>query len=178
MDSHFSKLHQTLGLIVAPRIGEHKPLSKAVTLGATDTLKILLTTKEDNKAKRPHQTFLLVKDPKSNLDTSFAFQIKENGKGKIELVCHPSKHPIFLIINPMYRPRRTFLPNYYPQQDLSMRPWSSDLLAPQSHTTAKPLISPSISMPALRYPHQRSRCAMGNSQRFTTSSNQIPKVLQ
>ncbi|KAL9069123.1 MAG: hypothetical protein Q9161_005770 [Pseudevernia consocians] len=67
------------------KIGENKALSKAVTLGASDTLKILLTTKEDNKAKRPHQAFLLVKDPKSKLDTSFTFQVKENGKGKIEL---------------------------------------------------------------------------------------------
>ena len=90
MGFHPSKLHQTLRLIIASRIGEHKALSKAVTLGATDSLKILLTTTEDNKAKRPHQTFLLVKDPKSNLDTSFAFQIKENGKGKIELVCTPT----------------------------------------------------------------------------------------
>ena len=86
MVSHSSKSHQTLRLIIAPRIGEHKALSKAVALGAGDTLKILLTTKEDNNAKRAHQTFLLVKDPKSNLDTSFAFQMKENGKGKIELV--------------------------------------------------------------------------------------------
>lgn len=55
-------------------------------MGSTDSLKILLTTKEGGKAKRPHQAFLLVKDVKSNLDTSFAFQVKENGKGKVELV--------------------------------------------------------------------------------------------
>ena len=73
------------------RIGEKKALSKIVTLGASDTLKLLLTTKEDNKAKRPHQTFLLVKDPKSNLDTSFPFQVKQNGKGKLELVCYSTQ---------------------------------------------------------------------------------------
>ncbi|KAF6227057.1 hypothetical protein HO133_008498 [Letharia lupina] len=67
------------------KIGQNKALSKPVTLGASETLKILLTTKEDNKAKRPHQAFLLVQDPQSKLDTSFAFQVKENGKGKIEL---------------------------------------------------------------------------------------------
>lgn len=67
------------------KIGENKALLKPVTLGALDTLKILLTAKEDNKAKRPHQAFLLVRDPKSGLDTSFTFQVKENGKGKIEL---------------------------------------------------------------------------------------------
>ncbi|CAF9929835.1 hypothetical protein IMSHALPRED_008007 [Imshaugia aleurites] len=67
------------------KITENKALSEPVILGALDNLKILLTTKEDNKAKRPHQTFLLVEDPKSKLDTSFAFQVRENGKGKIEL---------------------------------------------------------------------------------------------
>ena len=87
MDSVPHKLYWTLRLIIVPRITENKALSKPVILGALDTLKILLTTKEDNKAKRPHQTFLLVEDPKSKLDTSFAFQVRENGKGKIELVC-------------------------------------------------------------------------------------------
>lgn len=65
---------------------QSKTLSKPISLGATDSLKILLTTQEDNKAKRPHQAFLHVKDSKSSLETSFAFQVKENGKGKVELV--------------------------------------------------------------------------------------------
>lgn len=77
--------------LTVSRFEESKTLSKPVTLGASDTIKILLTTKEDNKAKRPHQTFLLIKDTKSNLDTSFVFQVKENGKGKIELVCYPAQ---------------------------------------------------------------------------------------
>ncbi len=68
------------------RITESKAISRPIELGATDSLKILLTTKEGSEAKRPHQAFLLVKDSKSNLDTSFAFQVKENGKGKLELV--------------------------------------------------------------------------------------------
>lgn len=95
MDSFLRKLHWTIGLITVPSIGDNKALLKPVPLGASDTLKILLTTKEDNKAKRPHQAFLLVKDPKSKLDTSFAFQVKENGKGKIELVCLPIVHAAF-----------------------------------------------------------------------------------
>ena len=86
----FHYLSWIFGLTILPRIGENKALSTPVTLGASDSLKILLTTKEDNKAKRPHQTFLLVKDPKSNLDTYFPFQVKENGKGKIELVRFPN----------------------------------------------------------------------------------------
>jgi oligosaccharyltransferase complex subunit delta (ribophorin II) len=68
------------------RISQSNPLTKPISLGATDALKILLTTQEDNKAKRPHQAFLHVKDSESNLETSFAFQVKENGKGKVELV--------------------------------------------------------------------------------------------
>lgn len=64
-------------------------LSKPVKLGATDNLKILLTTKEDKNPKRPHQAFLTVKDSKSDLDTSFAFQVKDTGKGKVELVRIP-----------------------------------------------------------------------------------------
>lgn len=120
MDLSSRKLYWTRRLIAVIRLGENKALSKPVTLGASDTLKILLTTKEDNKAKRPHQTFLLVKDPKSKLDTSFAFQVKENGKGKIELV-YCITHQAAIIVDQYYRPRRTSPPNYYPQQNLSMR---------------------------------------------------------
>ena len=68
------------------RISPSKSLNKPVQLGSTENLKILLTTKEDNKVKRPHQAFLQVKDSSSNLETSFAFQIKENGKAKVDLV--------------------------------------------------------------------------------------------
>ena len=56
-----------------------------------------MTAKEDNKAKRPHQAFLLVRDPKSGLDTSFAFQVKDNGKGKIELVILPAQLAAFTV---------------------------------------------------------------------------------
>lgn len=68
------------------RIVQNKALSKPVSLGPSDTLKILLTTKEEKNAKRAHQAFVQIKDPKSHLDTSFALQVKDNGKGKIELV--------------------------------------------------------------------------------------------
>ena len=68
------------------RITEGKALSKPLSLGASDNLKILLTTSENKKAKRPHQAFLNLRDPKSDLETSLAFQVKENGKAKIDLV--------------------------------------------------------------------------------------------
>ena len=71
---------------LAFRISEGKSLDREVTLGSADTLKILLTTTEGSKAKRPHQTFLQLRDSQSKLETSFVFQVKENGKGKLEIV--------------------------------------------------------------------------------------------
>ncbi|KAL8980420.1 MAG: hypothetical protein Q9205_004490 [Flavoplaca limonia] len=56
-----------------------------ISLGESDTLKILLTANEGKKASRPHQAFLLLREPKSNLDTSFPLSIKDSGKGKLEL---------------------------------------------------------------------------------------------
>ena len=72
------------------RIVESKVIPKPISLGPSETLKVLLTTTEGKKAKRPHQAFLLVEDTKADLDTSFAFSIKESGKGKLELVCAAS----------------------------------------------------------------------------------------
>ena len=68
------------------RLAPNKALSKLVTLGSSDTLRVLLTVKADNKPLRPHQAFLLVKDSSSNLETSFDFSVKESGKAKVELV--------------------------------------------------------------------------------------------
>ena len=72
----------------ASRLIENKPLTKPVSLGPTDSLKILLTTKDGSKTARPHQTFLNLKDPKTGLETSFALQVKDSGKGKLELVSY------------------------------------------------------------------------------------------
>ena len=68
------------------RLVPNKALSKPVTLGSSETLRVLLTAKDDNKPKRPHQAFLLVKDPSNGLETSFAFSVKDSGKSKLELV--------------------------------------------------------------------------------------------
>jgi oligosaccharyltransferase complex subunit delta (ribophorin II) len=64
------------------------PLSKAVTLGAADTLKIILTATEDGKAKRPHQAFLLLRDQDTGLEATFPFSVKDTGKGKVDFVCY------------------------------------------------------------------------------------------
>ena len=69
------------------RLSEGSALSKDVPFGASDTLKVILTTQEGKSAKRPHQAFLLLKDPQSGLETSYSFSVKETGKAKVDLVC-------------------------------------------------------------------------------------------
>ncbi|KAF3150287.1 hypothetical protein TWF569_004679 [Orbilia oligospora] len=61
------------------------PISDALTLKNTDSLKILLTTKEGDTAKRPHQLFLFVKDTESELESFFSFDVKESGKARLDL---------------------------------------------------------------------------------------------
>ena len=57
-----------------------------MTLGATDSLKLDLTTVDGTKAKRPHQAFLTLTDPTTGLEESFVFSVKDSGKGKVSLV--------------------------------------------------------------------------------------------
>jgi oligosaccharyltransferase complex subunit delta (ribophorin II) len=66
------------------KLSDHVPLAKAVTLGPTDTLKIVLTATEDGKPKRPHQAFLLLRDQDTGLEATFPFTVKETGKGKVD----------------------------------------------------------------------------------------------
>ncbi|KAK6512583.1 hypothetical protein TWF481_001467 [Arthrobotrys musiformis] len=61
------------------------PITDDLTLKSTDSLKILLTTKEGDTAKRPHQLFLFVKDTESELESFFPFDIKESGKARLDL---------------------------------------------------------------------------------------------
>ena len=46
--------------------------------------------KEGKTAKPSHQAFLLLAESVTGLDTSFALAIKENGKGKVEIVRAPT----------------------------------------------------------------------------------------
>lgn len=68
------------------RLNPIASLPNAVSLGATDTLKLLLTTTEGKKAKRPHQAFLTLTDPTTGLEESFILSVKDSGKGKVDLV--------------------------------------------------------------------------------------------
>ena len=70
------------------RLSPQTPLSKQVKLGASDSLKLIMTTTEDKTAKRPHQAFLTLHEPKTGLEESFVFNVKESGKAKVELVCN------------------------------------------------------------------------------------------
>ncbi|KAL9614261.1 MAG: hypothetical protein Q9167_001217 [Letrouitia subvulpina] len=67
------------------KISEGRSLANPVSLKPSETLKVLLTVKEDKRPRRPHQAFLTIEDSKTKLDTSFPFVVKENGKGKVEL---------------------------------------------------------------------------------------------
>jgi len=66
------------------KLSDHAPLTKPVTLGAADSLKIILTATENGKAKRPHQAFLLLRDQDTGLEATFPFSVKETGKGKVD----------------------------------------------------------------------------------------------
>lgn len=68
------------------RFGPKSPLEKPVELGPSDTLKLVLTTLDGKKAQRPHQAFLTLTEPTTGLEDSFALSVKDNGKGKVELV--------------------------------------------------------------------------------------------
>jgi len=59
-------------------------IKDTVTLGHTDKIKVSLTAKDGSKAKRPHQAFLLVKEA-SGLEAPYALNVKESGKGTVEI---------------------------------------------------------------------------------------------
>ncbi|EKG15412.1 Ribophorin II [Macrophomina phaseolina MS6] len=67
------------------KLSPKSPLEKPVVLGAQDTLKLILTTVEGKKPKRPHQAFLTLTEPATGLEDSFALSVKDSGKGKVEL---------------------------------------------------------------------------------------------
>ncbi|KAG7138606.1 hypothetical protein HYQ46_008309 [Verticillium longisporum] len=60
-------------------------LKTPITLGAKESIKIALTTKENGKAKRPHQAFLILRDTATGLEAPFPLNVKENGKGTVEI---------------------------------------------------------------------------------------------
>ncbi|RKU48333.1 hypothetical protein DL546_008450 [Coniochaeta pulveracea] len=67
------------------KLNVQKPLSKPVALGASDTIKVILTAKENGVAKRPHQTFLILKDVDTGLEAPFPLTVKDTGKGVVQV---------------------------------------------------------------------------------------------
>ncbi|OTB19421.1 hypothetical protein K445DRAFT_305804 [Daldinia sp. EC12] len=63
-------------------------LPTPVVLDSFDSLKVILTAKEDGKGKRPHQAFLVLREPTSGLEAPFPLTVKENGKATVEIVRH------------------------------------------------------------------------------------------
>ncbi|KAI9817377.1 MAG: hypothetical protein M1832_004684 [Thelocarpon impressellum] len=64
---------------------DEKSLPDVFSVGPSDTLKVVLTAKDNGKAKRPHQAFLSVRDVETDLEASYPLGVKESGKGKVEL---------------------------------------------------------------------------------------------
>lgn len=76
------------------RFSETSPASEPVSFGSSEPLKVLLTAKENGKAKRPHQAFLVLREPASGLEAPFPFTVKDNGKAVVEIVrftCSPGR---------------------------------------------------------------------------------------
>ncbi|EMR62902.1 putative oligosaccharyltransferase subunit ribophorin ii protein [Eutypa lata UCREL1] len=80
------------------KFSETSPASEPVSFGSSEPLKVLLTAKENGKAKRPHQAFLVLREPASGLEAPFPFTVKDNGKAVVEI--KQADLPIQLAISP------------------------------------------------------------------------------
>ncbi|KAI1774743.1 Oligosaccharyltransferase subunit Ribophorin II-domain-containing protein [Hypoxylon cercidicola] len=56
-----------------------------VTFDSSDSLKLLLTIKENGKGKRPHQAFLVLRQQGTTLEAPFPLTVKDNGKATVEI---------------------------------------------------------------------------------------------
>lgn len=72
-------------LEIAGSLHNFEPSSDVVrtSLGPEDNFKLLLTAKEDDLAKKPHQAMLLVKDSGSDLEANLVIPIRSNGRGSL-----------------------------------------------------------------------------------------------
>ncbi|KAK4105638.1 hypothetical protein N658DRAFT_441001 [Parathielavia hyrcaniae] len=70
---------------VKEKLNQKAPLSKPVSLGNTDTLKLSLTAKDNGKGKRPHQAFLVIQEQDSGLEAPFPLTVKETGKAAVQI---------------------------------------------------------------------------------------------
>ncbi|GKZ37285.1 hypothetical protein AbraIFM66950_008770 [Aspergillus brasiliensis] len=74
-----------VGAGVKEVIPDNKALTKPIALGVADTLKVTLTAQEGRTGKHAHQVYLLLQDPETGLDISYPFNVKDNGKSRLDL---------------------------------------------------------------------------------------------
>jgi len=100
-------------LIWCCRFSHTSHLTSIVTFGPTEALRVVLTTTEDGEGKRPHQAFLTLQDTTTGLEESYPFDVKESGKGKVEVVSQDHRTRQYHKTNTKTAPRhtRTFLTN-------------------------------------------------------------------
>ncbi|KAI1184178.1 Oligosaccharyltransferase subunit Ribophorin II-domain-containing protein [Nemania serpens] len=67
------------------KFSETKPLSKPLTIGNTESVKVLLVAKDGGNGKRPHQAFVVLRDEASGLEAPFPMTVKENGKAVVDI---------------------------------------------------------------------------------------------
>lgn len=97
------------------RFTQTSPATEPVSFGSSEPLKVLLTAQEDGKAKRPHQAFLVLREPSTGLEAPFPLIVKESGKAVVEIVRIP--YPTYLHTLPgmtIYLP--TYPPSYVTYQ--------------------------------------------------------------
>ncbi|KAF1975505.1 hypothetical protein BU23DRAFT_458308 [Bimuria novae-zelandiae CBS 107.79] len=83
------------------KLSPTSPLSKYVSLGSADTLKLQLTTVDGKKAARPHQAFLTLTDPTTGVEESFIFNINDSGKGSVNLAHKDLPHQFLTSAKPI-----------------------------------------------------------------------------
>lgn len=68
------------------RFTTKSPVDETLQLSSIDTLRLSFTTKQGGTATRPHQSFVLVEDPSTNLEVAIPVPVKYTGKAKLDLV--------------------------------------------------------------------------------------------
>lgn len=93
------------------RLSPSTRVQSALAFGPGDTLKISLTTVDDQTPRRPHQAFLTLQDPATGAEDAYPINIKDAGKGKLELVRIDTGTFYNSLANFDARLTRTFLPS-------------------------------------------------------------------
>ena len=81
----FGYVHQMMVLTIV-RLSPNNAITKPVSLGTGQSLKIILTATNGGQARKPDQAFLTIADDLRDLDESYPLTLKESGKGTVEIV--------------------------------------------------------------------------------------------